>query len=106
MPPPKIPSNDNTKGSYHAEGHFLQGRQTNYSFNLTSLIFYDHICLTAAHTGCLGLLKIVTLRPTVMVHAPGPARHPEEVVVAHVGGQHPHYTTLVKAIPLLNNRHH
>ena len=41
-----------------------------------------------------------------MVHAPGPARHPEEVVVAHVGGQHPHYTTLVKAIPLLNNRHH
>ena len=81
--------------------------QEGYSFNLTSLA---HLALhiTAAHTGCLGLLKIVTLRPTVMVHAPGPARHPEEVVVAHVGGQHPHYTTLVKAIPgpLLNNRHH
>lgn len=41
-----------------------------------------------------------------MVHAPGPARHPEEVVVADVGGQHPHYTTLVKAIPLLNNSLH
>ena len=98
------------KGSYHAEGHFLQGWQSNYSFNPTSLISSDHICLTAAHTGCLGLLKIVTLRPTVMVHAPGPARHPEEVLVALCtwAGRHPHYTTLlllVKAIPLLNNRH-
>ena len=97
------------KGSYHAEGHFLQeglGADTDYSSLIFSYAITSYASLGAHGLGCLGLLKIVTLRPTVMVHAPGPARHPEEVVVAHVGGQHPHYTTLVKAIPLLNNRHH
>ena len=102
------------KSSYHAEGHFLQGWQSNYSFNLTSLILSDHICLTAAHTGCLGLLKIVTLRPTVMVHAPAQwlAQAPGRSARGWTGPSQPHYTTfslLVKAIlapPLLNNRHH
>ena len=96
------------KGSYHAEGHFLRVvRASAQGFQLLQPdLALAHLALhitAAAHTmGWLGLLKIVTLRPTVMVHAqPGPARQdPEEVEVGlHVGGQHPHYTaTLVKAI--------
>ena len=83
---------------------------SNYSLHIFYYAITSYASLGAHGLGCLGLLKIVTLRPTVMVHAPGPARHPEEVLVALCtwAGRHPHYTTLlllVKAIPLLNNRH-
>ena len=90
------------RGSFSAGCQSKQARLTLLQPDLALAHLALHITAAAHTMGWLGLLKIVTLRPTVMVHAqPGPARQdPEEVEVGlHVGGQHPHYTaTLVKAI--------